>query len=360
MLRKAANSKKRIFFFGLCALLVIASLALVLAAHAKTAALTSQKAAERWQGDNEQRFAQVSCFIPAGSEIDVDAVYNYRYAMIKALESASMNVKGDTALWNDAWSCSGKVNVSGALGKGDAAVTAVGGDFFNFHPIKLVSGSYFSAQDLMQDRVLLDRELSWLLFGSSDVEGLSFEINGVSFVVAGVIERENDSVSTRAYNSGRGLYMSFEAYKMLNENAGISCYEFVMAEPVKGYARSTAEASFPVKEAEFVDNTQRFDTLRVMKLSLNPFARAMQTAPIIYPYWENAARYTEAFAGFMYVMAVILMLLPGTTAVFYAVRYIKRGKAKLEDNIIPEAKENITEKIRIRQRRRWERYHGKH
>lgn len=344
----------------MCVLLAVLSLVLVIVAHAKINALESQNAAERWQGDSEQKFAQVSCFIPIGSEIDIETVYGYRMSMIKAMEDASLDVKGDTMLWNDAWSCSGKVYVSGALGKGDASVTAVGGDFFNFHPIKLVSGSYFTARDLMQDRVLLDRELSWLIFGSSDVEGLSLDINGMNFVVAGVIERESDSASTKAYNAGRGLYMSYDAYKKLNENAGISCYEYVMAEPVSGYARSTAETSFPVKDAEFVDNTQRFDALSVMKLALNPLARSMQTAPIIYPYWENAARYTESVAGMLYVGAILLLLLPTGTAVFFAVRYIRRGKAKLDDEIIPAAKENISEKIRIRQRRRWERYHGRH
>lgn len=360
MKRTAANSKKRIFFFCLCALLAVLSVVLILTAQFNIRALDSQKAAERWQGDSEQPFAQISCYIPIGSEIDVETVYSYRYAMIKALEDASLEVNGDTALWNDAWSCTGKVYVSGALGKGDAAVTAVGGDFFNFHPIKLISGNYFSAQDVMQDRVLLDRELAWLLYGSSDVEGLSLDINGSSFVVAGVIEREDDSISTRAYKAGRGLYMSYDAYKKLYETAGISCYEFVMAEPVSGYARNTAEASFPVRDAEIVDNTHRFDSFRVMKLSLDPFERSMQSAPIIYPYWENAARYTEDMAGYLYVRSIMLLILPLCTLIYYAVLFLKRGKDKLTDEVIPEAKENISEKIRIRQRRRWERYHGKH
>lgn len=360
MKKFAAKKKKRIFFFGICLLLLIASVVCILSSAAYTRRLDSQHAAKRWQGDSEQSFAQVSCFIPVGSEIGVDSIYTFRYAMIKALEDASLDVSGDTALWNDAWSCSGTVNVSGALGKGEAAVIAVGGDYFNFHPVRLVSGSYISPQDLMQDRVLLDRELAWLLFGSAEVQGLSFDIEGNSFVVAGVVEREEDPVSEKAYKAGRGLYMSFETYLKLRENAGVSCYEFIMAEPVAGYARSTAESSFPVKRAEVVDNSQRFSTLNAVKIALNPFERSMQTDGIVYPYWENAARYTESVCGSLLLWAAGFMLLPAGTVLWYAVKYIRRGRAKLNDELIPEAKENISEAIRRRQRKRWEKYHGKH
>ena len=36
-----------------------------------------------------------------------------------------------------------------------------------------MSGSYFQEGDLMQDLVLLDEELAWILFGSSDLQGLT-------------------------------------------------------------------------------------------------------------------------------------------------------------------------------------------
>lgn len=61
----------------------------------------------------------------------------------------------------------------------------MGGNFFDFHPIRLLSGNYISPDDLMKDRVLLDEDTAWLLFGGTQLEGLSFKIDGVPFVVAG-------------------------------------------------------------------------------------------------------------------------------------------------------------------------------
>ena len=60
----------------------------------------------------------------------------------------------------------------------------------------------------MKDRVLLDEDLAWLLYGGTDIAGLSMKINGVPYMIAGVVEREQDKFSTAAYTSGRGLYMS--------------------------------------------------------------------------------------------------------------------------------------------------------
>jgi len=99
------------------------------------------------------------------------------------------------------------------------SVIAVGGNFFDFHPIRLLSGNYITPDDLMQDRVLLDEETAWLLFGGTELSGMSFKINGVPFVVAGVIQREQDFASEKAYSSGMGIYMSYDGYSSLFEEA---------------------------------------------------------------------------------------------------------------------------------------------
>ena len=67
----------------------------------------------------------------------------------------------------------------------------------------------------MQDRALLDEETAWLLFGGTDIQGLSFKINGVPFVVAGVIEREQDFATKKAYTDGMGIFISYDGYMNL-------------------------------------------------------------------------------------------------------------------------------------------------
>jgi hypothetical protein len=68
----------------------------------------------------------------------------------------------------------------------------------------------------MDDRVLLDRETAWLLFGGTELSGMSFSINGVPFVVAGVYDHDGDRFTRRAVDEGvMSIYMSWEGYRRL-------------------------------------------------------------------------------------------------------------------------------------------------
>ena len=227
-------------------MLLILSAVCFLACRSCGAKLLSQSAAERWRGENELAFAQVSCFMPESAPLSEEQIYKFRTDMVAKLDEASLKHGVDGQLIHDAWSAFGKVKIS--LGRKNAEVNAVavGGSFFDFHPLTLVSGTYLSPGDLMKDRVLLDRDCAWLLFGSDDVAGMDFEINGQPFVVAGVIKREDDRFSAKAYTDGMGIYMSYEAYSRLNTSAAISCYELVMAEPVEGFVYRAVAEKVPV------------------------------------------------------------------------------------------------------------------
>lgn len=368
-MKKRATKKKRIALAIVCAALAVLALGFSLAAHVLGGKLSSQQMAERWRGENELRFGQVSCYIPVDEKITLEQIYSFRSEIVKKLEEAALDAESTETLFADAWSVTGRVNVSTALGKGEAAVIAVGGRFFDFHPIRLISGSYISEGDLMQDRVLLDEELAWLLFGGTELTGLEMRINGVPFVVAGVIEREQDFASKKAYTAGMGLYMSYDAYSSLVGNtseqggpvdAGASCYEFVMAEPVDGYAVSLAKDKFPIGHGEIVENTGRYGFSRMIKLIGQFGSRSMQALGVAYPYWENAARCIEDWYGLCLFMALLCAVFPAVVLIVVIVRYIKRGKDKLEDDVLPKLKDGAEEAVRVRQRRRWEKKHGKH
>ena len=254
-----------------------------------------------------------------------------------------------------------KLTVSSSRASGEASVIAVGGEFFQFHPIRLLSGSYISENDLMQDRVLLDEDLAWLLFGGTELTGMSLKINGVPFVVGGVIEREQDFASQKAYTVGQGLYMSYDAYVSLTGNEqAITCYELVMPEPVKGFALDTVKTNFTLGRGEALENTGRFGLLRLYKLLGQTGTRSMQAMGLMYPYWENAARCVEDICVILLLAATVFALVPLVTAVVYAVRLIKRGKEGLEEQVLPKLKDSAEEAVRVRQRRRWEKQHGLH
>lgn len=346
---KKKASKKRIVFTAVFALLLLAGAACLLAVRNISGMLLTQQAAERWQGSSEIPYTQLSCFLPIDQKVTTENVNSFRQVMMKRFKEASLDVNSGEQLYVDAWSTAGKVNVSSSIGKSDVYACAVGGDFFHFHPLRLKSGSYISESDLMKDRVLLDEETAWLLFGSPDVQGQSFKLNGQYFVVAGVVEREDDFATKKAYTEGMGIFMSYDAYTELTEDDGINCYEVVMPEPVEGFAMSVAQDKFPIGRGEIINNTTRFSFGKLVKLAGQYGMRSMQNKGVLYPYWENAARYAEDIAALLTALALLFLLLPSVTVLIIALRYLVYGKKKLEDELLPGLKENTEEAIRARQ-----------
>ena len=238
--RKKQISRQQSILLLVCIAMLLAAAACFGAWWWLSRLLASQREAERWQGDGEMPFKQISCFLPMNEMMTLEQIATFRSAAMTRLKESSLDVSGDAVLMMDCWSTNGTVNVKGEHGKGEAAVIAVGGNYFDFHPIRLLNGDYLHPDDLMQDRVLLDEELSWLLFGGTNLQGKQLTVNGIPYVVAGVIERETDFATRKAYSGEMGMFMSYEGLRSLDENLKIDCYEYVLANPVKDFAVNAA------------------------------------------------------------------------------------------------------------------------
>ena len=344
--------------------LVLAALLFLLCAlsawrlHAVGALLDSQRAAERWRGESEREFAQISCFAAPSELLSLEQLMSFRGAMAQKLKDASFDLEKETGLYTDAWSTEVKVTVSAGRRSGEVQAVAVGGSFFDFHPVRLLSGSYLSADDLMEDRVLLDRETAWLLFGGTELSGMSFSLNGVPVVVSGVYAHADDSFSRKAEEGAMRIYIHYALYeKLFPEKTGIACYEFVMANPVKGFARGAAEEKFPLKSAEIVENSSRFETAKLWALLRSRGTRSMRKTAAAYPTWENAARAAEDRAVLWLLGAIVFGIFPSLLIAFDLVRYTRRGRARFENDLLPEARERLREAVRVRARARWVRKH---
>ena len=357
----AEMKKKTKWLLAVCALLLLIAGGCLLRLHLLSRSLPAQQAAERWRGEAEQSFSQISCFIPVDEAVSKKEVYAFRTAMLDELHKAALDADGSEGLWLDAWSAVGKVRIASTRASGDASCIAVGGDFFAFHPLRLLSGSYISEKDLMKDLVLLDEDLAWLLFGGTDLQGMELEINGRPFVVGGVIAREQDEASRMAYTAGQGLFMSYDAYAELMDQANaITCYEAVIADPVKGFASRIAREHFKLGRGEVLTNTGRFSYDRLFTLWRSVDSRSMQSMGMLYPYWENAARVVEDRCARLLFFAVLALLIPAVTAVVALIRLLLRGKEALEESLLPRARDSVEEAVRKQQRRHWEKKHGAH
>lgn len=337
MRRKPFNLRRLLSWLIPTVLALLCAACLVLS-HFVANTLHSVHTAERWRGENELRFAHVACFLPEDEMIDVMAVETFRRTVDQAMVDASLvetqeavrpgqssveAVQLASNLYADAYCGTGKVSVSNDAAEASVKAIGVGGEFFLFHPLQLRSGSYLSENDLMHDRVILDEELAWRLFGSSDVAGLSVTIAGEPYYVAGVVHRESDFASEKAYLDGAGIFMSYGALNKLTQ-CGIGCYEIVLPDPISGYGLSVVQKSFPVGGGDVVEVSSRYSLEHLWSIVKDFGARSMRNNDVIYPYWENAARLTEDYLALLAVLVVLFGTAPAVIVVVQAIRYTVR------------------------------------
>ena len=323
--------------------------------HHVTNLLITQSAAGVWKGQSEENFAQVSAFQPVNASLTASQIETFHQTLEQKFIDASLETPENGSLYQDAWSTAPQdIAVSTDAVSYTAKTIGVGGDFFLFHPLPLRSGSYISNRDFTFDRVVLDEELSWALFGSYDVAGQTVWIMDEPYVVAGVVSREKDAASKKAYTDGAGMFVSYSAMQHMTgggsedapaQEPAISYYELVMAEPITGFALSVLRENFPTKdESVFVQNTDRYSVKNLLTVVSQFGERSMNTAGVIFPYWENAARYTEDHAALYFVLLVLFSLCPITCLVILIVREIRSGWHYLSTKIPAEIEARVEKK----------------
>lgn len=261
--------------------------------------LPSQRMAERWQGHNPLTFVQTSCFFPLGQEPSPEDLLTFRELANKS--NLENGLEGDYLL-RDSWCGYGELEVEGPRGACTTDVIAIGGSFFDFHPLLLLDGSYITEEDLMKDRVILDEALAWELFGGTDLAGLTVTMQGMPFVIAGVVAHEDDGATKRATHSETMLYIPMELYSQLGTST-ISVYELVTPEIVDGYSRDLLSTAFP--QAIQQKNTGRFALSHLWTVIRELDRLPMQTEPVALPYWENAARCMEVRCALLMLSAAL-------------------------------------------------------
>lgn len=283
---------------------------------------TSQQMAERWS--ERKDVAQISCFFSPNAAMSPDRIESFRHSLDSALQEASIvqdSPNANARLWADAYSADGQITVSGERARVTADAIGIGGDFFLFHPLQLLSGSYFSESDLNQDYCILDEDAAWQLFGSNNVAGQIVTIGGVPHMVAGVVHREDGRLEEAAGLDSTVIYVSYNTLDTFGSNNGINHYEIVMPNPVSEYAFSYVKENIGVaeKELEVVENTTRYDFLERLQVIADFGTRSMNGKAIIYPYWENIARGYEDIIAAVTLFALLFLAYPVVLLVMFAV-----------------------------------------
>lgn len=328
-LQKSINRKKLVLAIAVI-VLAICSVTCMAIYSSLSRTLVSQQASKTFRGDNEERFSQTSAFFPALETLGMEDIYTFRQGLETKLLESSIESEDDQRLYIDAFSAADSVTIQGPSGTATASAIGVGGSFFHFHPLELLSGGYITEGDLMNDRIVIDKELAWRLFGGFELAGEVVYIDGSGYVIAGVVDRESDFASAEAYKDGAGLFMSYEALNSLTE-AGINCYELVCISPISGFSTGIVSESFD--SAAVVENSSRFSVGNILDVMGSFGERSMNTYGGVYPYWENAARLVESYTAlallFALVFGIPVILYAAVIAIIYWIKFYRKTKAKI-------------------------------
>ena len=289
----------------------------------------SQSMAERWSRDGN--VSQVSCFFSVNAGMDEDHIKEFEHTIDSALADAAVLQESENPgarLWADAYSADGKISISNDRSSLEADAIGIGGDFFLFHPLKLLSGSYFTGNDLNQDYCVIDQDAAWQLFGSNDVAGMTVYISGIPHIVTGVVQREEGRLTEAAGLDSTLIYVSYQTLSELGTNNGINHYEIVLPDPVSNFAYNYVKEKLgnSEKETEVVENTSRYSFLSRLKLIPQFGTRSMNGKAIIYPYWENVARGYEDILTVVTLFELLFLLYAVILAlVFFCIWWKHKG-----------------------------------
>lgn len=313
-------------------LLIFAVLSLISASVSSS--LTDQHAVERWASGGLP-YAQISVFQDYTSPLDINGIFMARVNVEKKLTEASFTSERDTArIWADAFSTSQKkISVASDKSSAEAEMIATGGDFFLFHPLEMISGYYYSDDDVMHDRVLIDDVLAWQLYGSSNVAGKPVKVNGTYYVIAGVFRQSDNSDVKKVYGIRPRIFMPYEGYGLMGEGeAAFICYEACLPNQVTGQGKQIVTEAMSVQEEDpgtrVVENSARYGLKNRFEIIADFGMRSVVDGTVVYPFWENAARITEDKSALLLALQILFLVFP-TVTVLYLFRLLLKNRKKL-------------------------------
>lgn len=363
--QKLKSLKKIYIVLGIMfILLLIISVVLFLYFNSTRNSLQDQLAGSRWDEDGDGY--QFSIFFDTGSEIEAGFLEDFEHKYVQELKSTI----GDSDAMADnlkeyfasAYMMEGRMSLSTEnKSMKDVKTYGVSGDYFVFHPLKLIAGSYLNG--VHEDSVLIDEDTAWTLFGSYDIIGMTIVVNDVPLFVEGIYEESDNSYEevAKGYNSFANvsveengsqnegairslIYVPFNTLaKLGTSNKKIAAYEFVTTAPSDYYVLKVIndQMKSQLNHMQTISNTTRFETDNLINVWKERKYRSMHSDTTYYPYYENVARaYEDILAKVMVVIFVCLVVDSVILIIFVHYFWINRKSLRL-----PVIKDKIERRI---------------
>jgi len=299
-----------------CILLLLCAVVCFFFLRHVTRMLTGEQAATRW-GSDVGRFAQVTAFLPEHEGLSPGEVQGIPRAINSALQEQGLTALVPEGGFAYAYAASPITLQVRSQNRGPAEVfaTGVGGNFFLFQSVQLISGAYLPTEGINRDLVVIDEALAWALFGAIDVAGMEIFVQDRPYVIAGVY-RPNQNFASRAAYGDRPHMFFF--YDTLAQDFGVSPITMITAvlpNPLRGLADEMfrdAMDTLSVDEDSFtlVNNTERYRWRDLFRVAQDFGMRSMYQTGLRLPYWENAARMAEDFAALALILFLLFLLYP--------------------------------------------------
>lgn len=352
---------KQIILSSVFGLSLISFLILTLWSNQMVDSLIDQQAAARW--DAEGKSAQVSCYLSEQAELDEMMIIGFEkqleQQLKEVLSAEEYSEENNKRLIADAYSSQGRITVVSEKSTLEAAAVGVGGDFFLFHPLTLVSGGYFSGGNLMKDYIILDEEAAWQLFGSSDIAGQSVMIGGIPHYVSGVIKRQTGRFAEKAGLDKTVVYLSNESLLAYGDGGRINTYEVMAPNPVKNFVYTAVKEKLGVGESDMivVENSSRYSIESLIPVILDFGTRSMQDSGVKFPYWENIGRGAEDVKALALLWQGIFLLIPTVILVVFMIIKWKNRNFSWRDvgNYLIEIKDKLRQHA-IEKKDKWEHF----
>lgn len=302
-------------------------------------ALTDQNAYARWETEDKP-YAQASVYLPEDNAIPDSGIPTIRLAVENALSAAG--VPSEDYPWFYAASKIQQVTLQNGIASSNVELTLIAGDYFRIHPMVLRTGWYMSEDDVMHDRIVLDRQTAWDLFYSDDVVGQFLEWNGQRYQVAAVVDYPEGKYTERAAGDTRRAWVyadspgvtggnpvsddeaaadSTPSYSAGND-VSYTCLEMVLPQPVKNFAVATLQSvikEIVPEDTVYTDNAGRFSLESRWNVLRNLSTRGISDQAIGYPYYENAAKLTENHLALRLIPEAILLGFVGISCLIWLI-----------------------------------------
>lgn len=284
--------------------------------------LAAQPVYTQWQGQSDMSFHQYAVFLSSNEKMTFEEIQSLRENIQNTMKGISETSENDNS-FTDSFAAQDVISVSNQLSSKELNAFGIGGDYFFFHPYKLLGGSYINEQNFAKNTAVLDEVAAFSLFGSVDIIGKEIEIAKSSFTVSAIIQREN----TKSDNEGE-IYLHHSEFKKISTNP-ITLYEVILPEFHKGFSENLIGNEFALREKEIVPANTRFSLQNLMHtfFVIDDFIRSEKE--IAYPDFENNARVVQVKLSILLMTILVLMTILLCITTFY----IRKAKGWWKNNV---------------------------